>query len=105
MWISIQHTHQVEIANGAMLTLSTNNEYFSEGTSNCVYVDYEGLPRVVRVGSLIYIDDGLLKFVVAEIGDDYVIAKAENGGWLGPRKCINIPDADVDLPPLSKRDV
>lgn len=55
--------------------------------------------------SVIFIDDGMLKFVVAEIGEDYVVARAANGGMLGSRKGVNLPDAAIDMPPLSAKDL
>lgn len=61
------------------------------------------IPPSVR--SVIFIDDGMLKFVVAEIGEDYVVARAANGGMLGSRKGVNLPDAAIDMPPLSAKDL
>jgi hypothetical protein len=52
-----------------------------------------------------FVDDGLLKFVVQEMGSDYVLARAANGGMLGSRKGVDIPDAAMDLPPLSQKDL
>lgn len=55
--------------------------------------------------SVVFIDDGMLKFAVTEIGSDYVLVRAANGGMLGSRKGVNLPDAAIDLPPLSPKDV
>jgi pyruvate kinase len=52
-----------------------------------------------------FVDDGLLKFVVQEMGSDYVLARAANGGMLGSRKGVDIPDAAMDLPALSQKDL
>lgn len=55
--------------------------------------------------SVMFVDDGLLKFVVQEVGPDFVLARAANGGMLGSRKGVDIPDAVMDLPPLSPKDL
>ena len=37
------------------------------------------------------VDDGLLEFTVLESGDGFVRAEANNTGFLGERKGVNLP--------------
>ena len=60
--------------------------------------------QVLKLGSRIFIDDGLISVRATEIGDDYVIGVVENGGNLGSRKGCNLPATDTDLPAVSEKD-
>ncbi|KNC86029.1 pyruvate kinase [Sphaeroforma arctica JP610] len=81
-----------------------NEEYLEKGTPERQYVDYKNFGKVVKEGDIVYIDDGLLSFVVVETGADTVKIKAQNSGLLGSRKGCNLPNVDVDLPALSEKD-
>jgi pyruvate kinase len=61
---------------------------------------------MVQVGSLIFIDDGLISLKVTDIAQDLVSVTCEvqNTGLLGGKKGVNLPNIDVDLPALSEKD-
>jgi pyruvate kinase len=60
----------------------------------------------MKPGKVIYIDDGVLSFEVQHIVDDFSIkTKALNNGKISSKKGVNLPDTDVDLPPLSEKDI
>ncbi len=65
---------------------------------------YPNLAKVVRPGSRICIDDGLIELSVQDIQGDNVICTVCNGGTVRDRKGINLPGTPVDLPFLSRRD-
>ncbi|XP_061920047.1 pyruvate kinase PKM-like isoform X1 [Entelurus aequoreus] len=70
-----------------------------------IWVDYPSLPRVLKAGSKMYIDDGLIGLKVLETGPDWVEAEVEADGVLGSRKGVNLPGCDlVDLQAISQRD-
>lgn len=69
------------------------------------YLDYKNITKVIAPGRTIYVDDGILALEVLEIVDDKNIkARAMNSGFISSRKGVNLPDTDVDLPPLSEKD-
>ncbi|MFT7815870.1 pyruvate kinase PKM-like [Arapaima gigas] len=81
--------------------------YFSDFT-RLVRIEvnyYPSLPKVVKKGGRIFIDDGLIALKVQEIGSDWVLAEVENGGLLCSRKGVNLPGAElINLPAVSPRD-
>jgi pyruvate kinase len=74
--------------------------------TNVLYIDYENLPKVIGVGKIVYVDDGVLSFEVTAIVDSKTIkVKCLNNGKISSKKGVNLPKTDVDLPPLSEKDV
>ena len=92
----------VELTEGQTFTLTTKEV---EGTNEIVSVTYAELPQDVSVGDTILIDDGLMELRVEEIkeGTD-VVCKVINGGMLGSRKGINVPNVRVNLPSITEKD-
>ena len=69
------------------------------------YVDYKNITKVIEVGRIIYVDDGVLSFEVLEIVDEKTIrCKCLNNGKISSKKGVNLPKTDVDLPALSEKD-
>lgn len=76
------------------------------GNVNIVSVSYKGLPNDVEVGSIIYIDDGLVQLEVTEIKDGTeVVCKALNNGILSNHKGVNLPGSKTNLPSITPKDV
>lgn len=53
---------------------------------------------------VILADDGNMEFSVMEIGDDYILCRAERTGTLSNRKSLNFPDYHVEMMYLSLKD-
>ena len=70
-----------------------------------VSVTYKNLPFDLKRGSRILIDDGLIELRVKELTDTEIECSVINGGVLGSRKGINIPDVFVNLPALTEKDI
>jgi len=74
------------------------------GDSDKVSITYSGLAEDVDRGQKILIDDGLIELeVVKKIGRD-IICKVLNGGELGERKGVNVPNVPVRLPAITEKD-
>ena len=96
----------IPIAAGHELIITTNDEYAAKCDDKIMYVDYKNLPKVIEKGRIIYVDDGVLSFEVIDIPDgETVKARCLNNGKISSRKGVNLPKTDVDLPPLSEKDI
>lgn len=93
---------KIEIIEGQKFTLTTRDV---QGNNEIVSITYEGLPKDVKVGTRILIDDGLIAFEVLEVLDGTdIVCKALNGGPLSDRKSINVPGIKLNMPYISEKD-
>ncbi|KAJ1347494.1 hypothetical protein KIN20_002560 [Parelaphostrongylus tenuis] len=95
---------EVELHRGNSILLSTDPALKNCSTATTLYVDYRNLPRVVKVGSRIFIDDGLISLIVEDHTKDSVSCVIEKDGMLGNNKGVNLPGAITDLPAVTERD-
>ncbi|MCL2048023.1 MAG: pyruvate kinase [Defluviitaleaceae bacterium] len=95
-------TDRIYLEQGAEFTLTTDDIV---GDNTRVAVTYENLPRDLKIGNRVLIDDGLIEMHVKEISGNDVKCVLINSGFLGHRKGINIPDVYVDLPSLTEKDI
>ncbi|XP_029436181.1 pyruvate kinase PKLR isoform X2 [Rhinatrema bivittatum] len=96
---------EVELVKGSRVKVTTDDAFSDKCDEQLIWVDYKSISKVLKVGSRIFVDDGLLSLLVKEIGPDFCLTEVENGGVLSSRKGVNLPGAEVDLPALSARDV
>jgi len=95
---------EVVVAPGDEITFVTGKPF--EGTSEKVYMNYDAFPKDVKVGEHILLDDGKLMFeVMTTNGNDEVRAKVIQGGPLKSKKGVNLPNTNISLPALTKKDV
>ncbi|XP_077112555.1 pyruvate kinase PKLR isoform X1 [Ranitomeya variabilis] len=95
---------EVELVKGTVVKVATDPAYKDKCDNKTLWLDYKNLCKVLKVGSRIFVDDGLMSLLVREMGPDYCLAEVENGGNLCSRKGVNLPGTEVDLPALSERD-
>jgi pyruvate kinase len=91
-----------EIKAGESITITTRELL---GNHEIVSTSYENLPRDVKVGDMILIDDGKIELKVSEVRDIDVICKVVYGGSLKSRKGINLPFSKVSAPSLTEKDM
>ena len=74
------------------------------GTAEHFYLDHLELPREVHEGGTILIDDGLIGLTVDKIDGQDIHCTVENGGALGEKKGVNVPNAHLSLPSITEQD-
>ncbi len=74
-------------------------------THSRICLSYPDIAQEVKSGTHMLLDDGFLDFVVESVDGGEIIAVAQNDGLLGSRKSVNMPGADINLPPLTPRDI
>ncbi|HEX7016858.1 MAG TPA: pyruvate kinase [Cyclobacteriaceae bacterium] len=75
------------------------------GNHEIVSTSYTDLPRDVRVGDLVLVDDGKIELKVTEIRDEEIVTEVVHGGPLKSRKGINLPFTKVSAPSLTQKDL
>ncbi len=93
---------KVQLIEGETITLTTDMSV--EGDASLVGITYEQLPAEVEKGNIILIDDGLIGLKVEETTDTTITCTIVNGGLLGSRKGINVPNVRVNLPAITEQD-
>lgn len=74
------------------------------GDATRVSITYKGLVDDVDAGKIILIDDGLIELQVEKVQGTEIICKIKNGGELGERKGVNVPNVPVRLPAITDKD-
>ncbi len=93
--------NKVMLEEGATFVLTTED---IEGDDKKVSITYKDLVFDIQPGKHILIDDGLIELEVQEIKGGDIICKVLNGGELGMRKGVNVPNVPVRLPALTDKD-
>lgn len=94
----------VVVSDGDEITFVTGKKF--EGTAERVYMNYETFPQDVNPGERILLDDGKLIFeVVSTNREDEVLTKVVQGGPLKSNKGVNLPNTNISLPALTKKDI
>ena len=78
---------KVELVKGQDFALTTENVV---GDETIVSVTYDKLPEIVKKGTRILLNDGLIELEVSKKTDKVVYTKVKDGGELSNNKSINI---------------
>ncbi len=92
----------VRVVRGTTIRLTTRPVLTTEG---CIALDYATLPAEVGAGDVIFIDDGLIGLEVQRTEGDDIWCLVTNGGLVGERKGVNVPNVAVSLPSVTDTDV
>ncbi|MBP3522353.1 MAG: pyruvate kinase [Clostridia bacterium] len=93
---------KVELEAGQEFVLTSREV---EGNAHEVSITYPKMAELVRPGVRVLIDDGLLAMNVVRVenGTD-IVCCVINGGTLGGRKGISVPDVDLQMPSIGEKD-
>lgn len=92
---------KVTLKEGQTYTLTTREIV---GDENMGHINYSGLNEDVVPGNLILIDDGLIELEVKEVTGTDIVCEVLNGGELGEKKGVNVPNVKIKLPALTDKD-
>lgn len=99
---AVKDDKKVKLVEGQKYTLTTR-EVPADDKINMV--TYAGLPEDVKEGNTILIDDGLIELRVDRVYDGTEIeCTVINGGELGSKKGVNVPNVSIRLPGITQKD-
>ena len=75
-----------------------------EGNQERVHINYPALPKEVKPGNFIMLQDGTKKLEVVEVKGNEIITKVISGGRLSGRKGVNVPGANLSVKSLTDKD-
>ena len=74
------------------------------GNAQHISLDYLNLPNEVKKGSIILIDDGLVGLEVDHVEGNDMYCVVTNGGEIGEKKGVNVPNVNIGLPSVTDQD-
>ncbi|MBM2838077.1 MAG: pyk [Deltaproteobacteria bacterium] len=92
----------IELKPGQMITITTEE---IKGNERVISTTYKELPKDVKPGDRILIDDGLMEVKVKAVSENNVDCEVVYGGILKESKGMNLPGVHVSAPSLSKKDM
>lgn len=90
------------LKDGGEFTLTVCPDVLTDET--IASITYPGLIDDVEPGSRILIDDGLIELVVESKTETELHCRIVNGGELGGRKGVNVPNVKIRLPGITEKD-
>ena len=91
----------VQLKPGDPFTLTTEE---IAGDSRRVSVSFPTLPRSVKPGDLVFLNDGFIQLEALEVGAREVQCRVVVGGELRSRKGLNLPGIDLGIPAFTDHD-
>ena len=92
---------KVTVADGAEFTFTVDEV---EGDETRVSVNYKDLNKDLKVGDIVTVNNGMVKFQVVEIEGSNIRCKCLVGGTLSNRKSMSFPNKVMSGPYLSEQD-
>ncbi len=94
---------KVELSNGAAFVLDAERDTL--GDANGVGLDYKELPRDVKAGDTLLLNDGLIVLTVVRVHGAQVHTTVKVGGELSNNKGINKMGGGLSAPALTAKDM
>ena len=91
----------IELKPDDAFTLTTDDII---GDSSRVSVSFAGLPKAVKAGDTLYLNDGYIQLEVTKVHGNDVMCTVKVGGELRSRKGLNLPGIDLGISAFTGRD-
>ena len=101
MRIGTVRPEPIDLQPGDPFTLTTQA---AQGTAARVSVSFARLPRVVKPGDRLFLNDGLVQLMVEGVDGDDVRCRVVVGGELRSRKGLNLPGIDLGISAFTEHD-
>ena len=98
---AVKDDKKVTLVEGQKYTLTTRQVPADDKIN---MVTYAGLPEDVTTGNIILIDDGLIELKVDKVEGTEIECTVINGGELGSKKGVNVPNVSIRLPGITEKD-
>ncbi len=98
----LMRDNAIELKTGAETRITTEEVI---GTPEKFQTQYEALPRDVKPGERILLDDGQLELEVLGVEGKEIRAKIVRGGILKNNKGMNLPGVQVSAPSVTEKDM
>lgn len=98
---AVKDDKKVTLVEGQKYTLTTRQVPADDKIN---MVTYAGLPEDVSAGNIILIDDGLIELKVDKVEGTEIECTVINGGELGSKKGVNVPNVSIRLPGITEKD-
>lgn len=93
----------IDLENDQTIKVSVNKVL---GTKEKISINYKDLPKDVKAGERILLDDGKLVLeVISTNSIDEVLCRIIHGGILSSKKGVNLPNSKLSLPSLTDKDL
>jgi pyruvate kinase len=89
------------LQNGQTFVITTDR---IRGDARRVSTPFTPLPREVRPGHRILINDGLVELVVTAVDASSVTTRVVHGGPISSKKGMNLPDSELTIPAITDKD-
>jgi pyruvate kinase len=99
--IGVVENNGIELTEGQDFCITIEE---TTGTSQKVSTVYQFLPKDVKIGETILLDDGKIELKVVQKDEKNVYTKVIHGGILKSKKGMNLPQTDVSSPSLTEKD-
>ena len=74
------------------------------GNQERISLNYKGVLKELKVGSVILLDDGFYKLIVTSVEADGVTCEIQNSGTIKSRRGVCIPGEKLNVPYISEKD-
>lgn len=97
----LQNAKPVVLETDAEFTITARE---IEGSVQQVSTNFKELPKLVKRGAKVLLDDGAIELKVKKVTKTDVVTRVVNGGILSERKGINLPNTQLPIPSLTDKD-
>ncbi|MFH2011326.1 MAG: pyruvate kinase [Pseudomonadota bacterium] len=91
----------ITLNQGDAFTLTTNNII---GNRQRVFVPFPSLPKIVKPGNVLFLNDGIIQLKVVRINGNEIHCRLLVGGELHSHKGLNMPGIDLDISAFTEND-